>query len=316
MEGGYFDMNINLKKKISFIRRFNRYFTNVLGLLDNQILESGWSLSEVRVLYEIEKNDQCTSKMLAELLCIDTGYLSRIIKKFDKMGLLTKEKSSKDGRAQYLYLTSKGKEIIDNLNNSSDEQIAQLIKPLEVFDIEHLVQNMMSIETILTNGANIKLNDITIRTDIRPGDIGYITYMHGCIYQEEYEYSTVFEGYVAESFFEFIHNYNAAKDRLWCAEHSGKIIGCIGIAGHGERAQLRWFLLDPHYRGIGLGKKLLQESLNFAKAKNYKSIYLDTTNDLNKAINMYTKAGFVKVSEKPNNSWREDLTELEFEMQL
>lgn len=316
MVGGYFGMNKNLKNSVSIIRSFNRYYTNVLGLLDQYILESDLSLSEVRVLHEIEKTKQCTSRMLVDILCMDAGYLSRILKKLYEMGLLTKEKSSEDGRAQYLYLTSEGKEKMDDLNNSSDKQIAKMIKPLAEVDRNCLVQNMTSIETILTNGASIKLDDINIRTDVRPGDIGYITYMHGWIYREEYGYSTVFEGYVAESFYKFLLNYNPDNDRLWCAEYNGNIIGCIGIVGHGERAQLRWFLLDPHYRGIGLGRKLLKESLNFAKVKNYKSVYLDTTNDLDKAISMYTRAGFVKKLEKINNSWRENLTELEFEMKL
>jgi Transcriptional regulators len=314
--GGGFIMNKNLKHSISIIRGFNRYYTNVLGLLDQHILESDLSLSEVRVLHEIEKTEQCTSKMLADILCMDAGYLSRILKKFYKMGLLTKEKSSTDGRAQYLYLTSEGREKMYDLNNSSDEQIVEIIKPLAESDKKFLVQNMTSVETILTNGANIKLEDINIRTDIRPGDIGYITYMHGWIYQEEYGYSSAFEGYVAESFHKFLIDYNPEKDHLWCAEHNGNIIGCIGIVGFGESAQLRWFLLDPHYRSIGLGKKLLQEAINFVKEKNYQRVYLDTTNDLEKAISMYKKIGFVKILEKPNNSWREGLTELELEMKL
>lgn len=309
-------MNKNLKNNIGIIRNFNRYYTNILGLLDQYILESDLSLSEVRVLYEIEKTKQCTSKKLSEILCMDTGYLSRLLKKFYEIGLLSKEKSPKDARAQYLYLTSDGKEKINELNNSSDEQIAKMVTPLAEIDRNFLVQSMTTIKTILTDSADIKLDDITIRTDIHSGDIGYITYMHGWIYQEEYDYSPAFEGYVAESFYNFLLNYNSDNDHLWCAEHNGKIIGCIGIVGHGECAQLRWFLLDPHYRGIGLGRKLLQKSLNFAKEKNYKSVYLDTTNDLDKAISMYKKAGFVKRSEKANDSWRKDLTELKFEMKL
>lgn len=316
MVGGHFYMNKDLKNRVSIIRRFNRYYTNVLGLLDQHILESDLSLSEVRVLHEIEKTDKCTSKMLSDILCMDAGYLSRILKKFYKMNLLTKEKSSEDGRAQYLYLTAEGKEKMDELNSSSDEQIAEIIKPLTEIDKNCLAQNMTSIETILTNGANIKLEDIIISTDVRPGDIGYITYMHGWIYGEEYGYSTAFEGYVAESFHKFLLNYNLDNDCLWCAKHNGNIIGCIGIVGQGERAQLRWFLIDPHYRGIGLGIKLLQQALNFTKVKKYKNVYLDTTNDLDKAISMYTKAGFIKISEKANNSWREDLIELEFEKEL
>lgn len=309
-------MNKNLKNKVSVIRGFNRYYTNILGLLDQYILESDLSLSEVRVLHEIGKTEKCTSKMLVDILCMDAGYLSRILKKFYKMGLLRKEKSSEDGRAQYLYLTSHGRERMDDLNNSSDEQIAKIIKPLTEIDKNFLVHNMASIETILSNGKNIKLDDISIRTDVRSGDIGYITYMHGLIYKEEYGYSTAFEAYVAESFYEFLINYNPDKDHLWCAEHSGNIIGCIGIVGHGERAQLRWFLINPYYRKIGLGKKLLDKVLDFAKSKKYKSIYLDTTDDLSRAIKMYTKAGFVKKSEKRNNSWKENVTELEFELKL
>ncbi|PJI08155.1 MULTISPECIES: bifunctional helix-turn-helix transcriptional regulator/GNAT family N-acetyltransferase [Clostridium] len=309
-------MNKNLKNKVSVIRGFNRYYTNILGLLDQYILESDLSLSEVRVLHEIGKTEKCTSKMLVDILCMDAGYLSRILKKFHKMGLLRKEKSSEDGRAQYLYLTSDGKERMDDLNNSSDEQIAKIIKPLTEIDKNFLVHNMVSIETILSNGKNIKLDDISIRTDVRSGDIGYITYMHGLIYKEEYGYSTAFEAYVAESFYEFLINYNPDKDHLWCAEHSGNIIGCIGIVGHGERAQLRWFLINPYYRKIGLGKKLLDKVLDFAKSKKYKSVYLDTTDDLSRAIKMYTKTGFVKKSEKTNDSWKENVTELEFELKL
>lgn len=229
---------------------------------------------------------------------------------------LTKEKSSEDGRAQYLFLTTEGKARLDELNNSSDEQIAEIINKSPETDKNSLVKNMTSIETILTHGENIKLEDITIRTDIHPGDAGYITYMHGWIYREEYDYSADFEAYVAQSFYKFLIDYNKDKDCLWCAEHNGNIVGCIGIAGSNERAQLRWFLLDPHYRGIGLGKMLLQKALDFAREKKYKSIYLDTTNDLEKAVSMYKKAGFVKTLEKDNNSWREGLTELEFEMNL
>ena len=175
---------------------------------------------------------------------------------------------------------------------------------------------MTSIQAILNDGKEITIDDISIRTDIKAGDVGYITFMHGWIYKEEYNYTTAFEGYVAQSFFEFLQNYNPLKDHLWCAEHNGKIIGCVGIAGHEKRAQLRWFLIDPLYRGIGLGKKLLNYALEFAKEQAYESIYLDTTCDLEKAIGLYQKSGFIKTSEKPNNTWREGLMELEFEMKL
>lgn len=309
-------MNSGIRNSVKIIRRFNRYYTNILGLLDQYILQSDLSLSEVRVLHEIEKTKDCTSKMLSDILCMDTGYLSRILKKLYKWDLIIKEKSTKDGRAQYLYLTSNGKEKMNELNHSSDEQIIELIKQLPKVDQKRIVQNMTSIETILTLGNFIKLDDILIRTKIHPGDIGYITYLHALIYNEEYGYSEAFESYVAESLYKFLDDYNPAKERLWCAEHNGNIVGCIGIIDRGERAQLRWFLIDPHYRKLGLGKKLLLEAIRFAKEKEYESIYLITCNDLDTAISMYQKLGFEKISEEAHIIWRDDLTELTFEMKL
>lgn len=309
-------MQPKIQNEIGVIRRFNRYYTNILGLLDQDILNSDYSLSEVRVLHEIDQKGKCTSKYLADTLCIDAGYLSRMLTRFQKLGLLEKIKSDEDGRAYNLYLTSKGKKTIEILNSRSDEQIYSLINPLPDIARSHLIQSMTSIESILTSGKNIKPEDIKVRHNIKPGDAGYITYMHGWIYKEEYGYSTAFEAYVAQSFYEFLLNYDAGRDRLWIAEHNEKIVGCIGIVGHGERAQLRWFLLHPDYRGIGLGKKLLLGAIDFSRNVGYKNIYLDTTSDLEKALGMYQKMGFVKVSEKENHTWKNDLTELEFAMDL
>ncbi|WP_313344705.1 helix-turn-helix domain-containing GNAT family N-acetyltransferase [Sedimentibacter sp.] len=309
-------MNNKLKNEIGTIRSFNRFYTNVLGLLDQHILESTFSLSEVRVLHEIEKIEKCTSKKLSEILCMDAGYLSRILKKFEKYGMIEKRRTPEDARAYFLYVTQIGKEKMNELNACSDEQIFNLIHPLTEEEQSRLVRNMTSIENILTEGKRIKFEDITIRHDVRAGDAGYITYLHGLIYKQEYNYSIAFEGYVAQSFCEFLLNYNPNCDRLWLAEYYGEVIGCIGVVGHGDRAQLRWFLLHPNYRGIGLGKRLLNCALSYCREKGFKFVFLDTTNDLETAIAMYTKAGFIKVAEKKNNSWREDLTELEFEMQL
>ncbi|MGB4439568.1 MAG: helix-turn-helix domain-containing GNAT family N-acetyltransferase [Sedimentibacter sp.] len=309
-------MNDKLKKEVSIIRSFNRFYTNVLSLLDRHILESSFSLSETRVLHEIEKTEKCTSKKLSEILCMDAGYLSRILKQFEKYGMIEKHRDPEDARSYFLYVTRIGKEKMDELNSRSDEQIYSLIQPLTEENQTRLVRNMTSIENILTESKQIKSENITIREDVRVGDAGYIIYMHGRIYSQEYNYSMAFEGYVAQSFYEFLLNYNPNHDRLWLAEYYGEIIGSIGIVGRGDRAQLRWFILHPDYRGIGLGKRMLNGALSYCREKGFRSIYLDTTNDLDTAIAMYTKAGFVKVSEKKNNSWREDLTEIEFEMHL
>ncbi len=305
-----------MQNKINAIRSFNRRYTNILGLLDKDILDSDYSLSQVRVLHEIDKLEQCTSKYLSDTLCMDSGYLSRMLAGFEKSGLCIKQKSSEDGRIYNLSLTNKGKKTMEVLNLRSNEQIFSLINPLCETERSNLVKAMTTIESILTQGKNVKLDDIRIRHNIKPGDIGYITYMHGWIYRMEYGYSTAFESYVAQTFCEFLSNYKAGYDRLWIGEHNEKIVGSIGIVGHKDKAQLRWFLLDPNYRGIGLGKKLLQTAVNFSKETNYKSIYLDTTSDLDKALGMYQKMGFTKVFEKENHSWKDDLLELRLSMDL
>ena len=162
----------------------------------------------------------------------------------------------------------------------------------------------------------IPLEAVTIRTELRPGDAGYITYLHASIYTAEYGFRPVFEAYVLESFCPFIKNYDPKRDRLWCAEHNGNIVGSIAIVGHGDRAQIRWFLIDPRYRNIGLGKTLLTKAMAFAREKQYSEIFLYTTTGLDRALSMYEKAGFQLVSEKPNDIWRDGLKELEFAMKL
>jgi DNA-binding MarR family transcriptional regulator/ribosomal protein S18 acetylase RimI-like enzyme len=309
-------MNNKLKKDIDIIRGFNRYYTNVLGLLNQHMLKSKFSLSEARVLKEIEKIENCTSKKLSEILCMDAGYLSRILTQFEKSQLIDKRLSSEDARSYLLYLTKTGREKMGELNKNQDEQIFNLISTLSKKDLSNLVQNMTYIEQLLNGKKNIKLEDITIRHRMKAGDIGYITYMHGWIYKEEYNYTTVLEGYVAKSFYDFLVNYNAEKDRLWLAEHNNEIVGSIGIVGHGDRAQLRWFLIHPNYRGLKLGKRLMDEAIQFCKQKDYKTVFLDTTDDLDKAVSMYTNAGFVKISEKENHTWADDLMELELELDL
>lgn len=309
-------MQSKRESEVSAIRGFNRYYTNVLGLLNQKFLDSEYSLSEVRVLHEINKMEKCTSKYLVDTLSMDSGYLSHMLTSFQKSGLLQKKKSDEDGRAYDLSLTSEGRKVMTILNARSDEQINVMLKHLSDRERTQLVKDMTSVECILTGGKNIRLEDIKIRHSIKPGDAGFIIGMHGWIYKEEYGYTTAFEAYVANSFYEFLLKYDSGHDRLWIAEHYGNIIGCIGVVGRGENVQIRWFLLHPNYRGLGLGKKMLKDALDFCRDVGYKTAYLDTTSDLEKAISMYQRMGFVKISEKENHTWKDDLTELEFAMKL
>jgi len=155
--------------------------------------------------------------------------------------------------------------------------------------------------------------DVSIRTDVRPGDIGWIIYMHGWIYAKEYRYTLTFEAYVAKSLYDFALKYDPNRDRLWLAECHGEIVGSAAIVSRGERAQLRWFLLHPDVRGLGLGREMLDQALNYVKEKGFHSIYLDTTGDLTRALDLYARAGFQKVSEKENHSWAGSVLEIELE---
>ena len=164
---------------------------------------------------------------------------------------------------------------------------------------------------------DIKLNDITIRTNLKSGDIGYITYMHGVFHQRECGYGLSFESYVAEGLHEFYSNYNPDKERMWICEHNDKIIGSLLLMDRGnETAQLRYYILEPHYRGIGLGKKLMELFMQFLKEKNYKQCYLWTTNELEAAASLYKKYGFALTEEKETTDFGKPVKEQRYDLYL
>lgn len=159
--------------------------------------------------------------------------------------------------------------------------------------------------------------DIKIRNDLRPGDVGALIHLHGWIYAEECGYNHIFEAYVCKTFYDFLLNYSPQKDSLWFAEVNGQMIGAIAIVGHSAiRAQLRWFILHPAFRGKGIGKTLLSESIAYCKDKGYQQVFLETTEDQEKAIAMYMKVGFMKVAEHENKTWGKALVEQTFELKL
>lgn len=309
-------MKDNLKASISEIRQFNRFYTNYLGVLDKSYLDSEYSLSEIRVLYQISITPKCNLKILSNTFKMDKGYLSRIIKKLEKLGLLYKAVSNEDKRAQTITLTPAGKKTVRKLNALSDERILKQLNGLNQNQVNELIQNLIRVEALLTGSRDIIANDISIRTDLNAGDMGYIVFMHGRIYGEEYGYTSAFEGYVSEVAAGFLKNYDAGKERVWIAEHNGKIIGTIAIINGNSGAELRWFLIEPNYRGLGLGYKLLKAAVKFAKTVGYSKISLVTTSDLHKAMSMYESVGFKKVAERPNDLWKAGLKEVEFELKL
>ncbi|HBE77463.1 MAG TPA: MarR family transcriptional regulator [Firmicutes bacterium] len=304
---------------ISDIRRFNRFYTNIIGLLDQHILDSSFSLAEARILLEISQAEECTATKLMGQLKMDKGYLSRILKRFDNDKLIIKEKSPLDNRCSFLSLSEKGKKVFSKLNESSTQQIHSLIKDLSVEEQQTLVKYMKKTSQILSASTKptASIEEIKIRHDLKPGDIGYLIYLHGIIYAKECNYNHQFEGYVAHTLYEFIQGYQPEKDRIWLTELEGEIMGTVAIIGHSkDEAQLRWFLIHPDLRGVGLGRRLLDLALDFCRLKNYRRIFLMTTGDQQTAIKMYTKAGFVITEEHPVAMWGKSLNELRYEMAI
>lgn len=287
---------------IATIRRFSRFYTRVLGLLDSRLLSSEFSLSEVRVLYEIGTTPDCTAKMLIEWLNIDAGYLSRIMKKFEKSGLAYRVQSEEDGRSYLLHLSDKGKETLERMNGLSSDYVGQLVSGLSEKSQAELSASMKIIERTLSEDREPPA--VEIRTDIRPGDIGMLIHLHGWIYAQECGYNHIFEAYVCRTFYEWMEHYDPEQDRIWLAEADGRVVGSIAVIGKGEGiAQLRWFILHPDYRGAGLGKQLFEQATAYGREKGLRQIFLETTDDQKTAIRMYEKNGFRKTAEHVNEAW-------------
>lgn len=302
---------------ISSMRKFNRFYTGLIGLLDQHILDSNFSLSEVRVLYEIWHTEQCTAGKLTERLKLDGGYLSRMLKVFEENNIVIRKQSATDGRTWLLQLSAKGKRLMQTLDERSNEQIRQVLEPLPAAKQEEVAASMSTIEQLLSGKNDITLSDIVFRNELQPGDVGYLIYLHGDLYARETGYNLEFEAYVCKTFYDFLQSYDPAKDRVFLAVYRQRIVGAVAILGHSSYlAQLRWLLVHPDMRGIGLGKKLVTDALAFCREKQYKQVYLLTTNQQTTAADIYLKAGFKKTDIQPQQIWGHQLYEERYDLEL
>jgi DNA-binding MarR family transcriptional regulator/N-acetylglutamate synthase-like GNAT family acetyltransferase len=300
----------------SKIRSFNRFYTSHLDILSQHYLNSNYSLTEVRILYEISESKTITAQKITEILNLDKGYVSRILKRFLKENIIAKVSSPDDKRAFNIELSDLGKELLHSLNNKVDEQISQKIEKLSFFEKENLINSMHTVKNLLSESKPLR-SDITYRHEINPGDIGYIIYLHGFIYGNESNFSNEFEKYVIKTFYNFLENYSSQYDRIWMAEYNNKIVGCIAIQHQSaEEAQLRWFLLDPSFRGLGIGKKLLNDAVDFCQEKKFKNVFLLTTSMQDKALEMYKLAGFELTWSKEVQEWGKVFNEERYDLKL
>lgn len=310
-------MSVNLEV-VKEVSEFNSYYSSLSDLLNRHLAENNLSLSALRVLVKLKQDEeQNTAGKLIASLGIDGGYLSRILKSFETNQLISKRKSTADGRTWYLQLTVKGRKLLEILEESSTASICQLLGPLAPEQQHTLAGAMRTVRHILSDDSRININDITFRRDLQPGDAGYLMHLHGSLYAKEAGYNLEFETFICKTFYEFLEAYNSSKDQVFMAMHGNQIIGSIAVLGHSRYAtQMRWFLVHPDYRGLGIGQRLLNEALASARDKLFQKIYLITTSKQEAAISLFKKNGFRKSGEKHQPMWGLQLTEERYEIDL
>jgi DNA-binding MarR family transcriptional regulator/N-acetylglutamate synthase-like GNAT family acetyltransferase len=295
-----------LEQRIAAVRAFNRFYTRQMGLLQEGLYDSQFSLTEVRVLYELANHETITASELGQALGLDAGYLSRMLAGFQRRGFLQKEKSAADARQSLLRLTKKGRAVFAPLDRTSHDEIAALLQRLGISEQERLIAAMAAIQGVL--GEQTQSTQAYVLRQHRPGDIGWVIHRHGVLYSQERRYDEQFEALVAEIAARFIQNFDAKRERCWIAEKDGERVGCVFLVKKSQTvAKLRMLLVEPSARGLGLGKRLVEECVRFAKQAGYKKITLWTQSDLDAARGIYKKAGFRLVQKKKHHSFGHDL---------
>jgi DNA-binding MarR family transcriptional regulator/GNAT superfamily N-acetyltransferase len=292
--------------QISAVRAFNRFYTRKLGVLDQQLLKSPFSLSEARVLYELANRENPAAKQIGIELGLDPGYLSRIIQNFDENGLITRMPLPSDRRQYQLGLTAKGREAFAKVNRSSHDDVAAMLATLPRGEGQRLIAAMAVIERLL-GASDVASPPATLR-DPRPGDMGWVVQSHGSLYASEYGFDSSFEGLVAEIAAKFLSSFDASRERCWIADIDGVQAGSVFLVRHTDDvAKLRLLLVDPAGRGQGLGQRLVAESIAFARQCGYRKITLWTQSILLAARKIYQDAGFVLMATEPHRSFGQSL---------
>jgi DNA-binding MarR family transcriptional regulator/GNAT superfamily N-acetyltransferase len=298
------------------MRRFNRFYTRQIGLLDEGLLNSPFSLTQVRTLYELAQREQTTAVELCTALGLDAGYLSRMLSAFEKAGLIEKRNSPNDARQTLLCLTKKGRKAFEPLNARSNEQVSTMLSKLPPAKQEDLLQAMKTIESLLSPSPD-RPRSYLLRQH-RPGDMGWVVYRHGVLYSQEYGYDERFEALVAGIVSEFIENFDPARECCWIAEKDGENVGSIFLVKKSATvAKLRLLFVEPTVRGLGIGQRLVEECVRFARDARYKKVLLWTQSELTAARHLYQTAGFELVAKQKHKSWsRIDLVSETWELKL
>jgi len=300
------------------IRAFNRFYTNKLGILTKGYLDTSYTLTEARILYEMGARRRVSATELNRDLGLDPAYLSRLLKKFREAGFIDSEPDPADKRSQILTVTEKGQAEYETLGELSRQQIADELANVDEAGREKLIGSMQTIRAILDPQSAAPSPPVVIRPH-RIGDMGWLVEAQATAYAREYGWNDKFEGLIAEVAGKFVANFDPERERCWIAERDGKRVGSVLVAdGGGDVAKLRLLYLDPAARGLGLGRTLVEQCIKFSTLAGYKKLSLWTNDILSAAVHIYEKAGFRLVSEERHamfgpecngQTWELDLAE-------
>ena len=290
---------------IDAVRRFNRFYTRRIGVLREGLLGSPYTLAEARLLYELAQGGRATASALGRDLGLDLGYLSRLLQSLRHRGLVQAKRAAHDGRQSLLTLTAKGRRAFSVLNSRSRGEMAQMLKPLPEQELARLVGAMKTVETLLSGE---KTQAQILLREHRPGDLGWIVHRHGALYAEEYGWDERFEALVAEIAARFVKHFDAERERCWIAEMDGERVGSVLVVKQSRStAKLRLLLVEPKARGRGLGRRLVEECIAFARAKGYRKLALWTQSNLAAARAIYKQCGFRLARKERHSSFGYDL---------
>ncbi|MGL4621245.1 bifunctional helix-turn-helix transcriptional regulator/GNAT family N-acetyltransferase [Chroococcidiopsis sp.] len=302
-------------RHIETVRRFNRFYTRQIGVLQEGLLSSPFSLAEARILYELAHRDRTTASELTKELGLDAGYLSRILRGFTQQGLIDRQPSETDGRQNSISLTEQGQQAFTQLNERSQHKIGEMLSQISVANQSRLVEAMQTIEELLGTASNSK-TPYLLRSH-QPGDMGWIVHRHGVLYAREYGWNEQFEALVAGIVAEFIQNYDPKKEWCWIAEKDDEIVGSVFLVKKSDTvAKLRLLLVEPKARGLGIGTRLVKECDRFARQAGYEKIELWTNSILSAARRIYKAAGYRLVHQEPHHSFGQDLVGQTWELTL
>ncbi|HYF44252.1 MAG TPA: helix-turn-helix domain-containing GNAT family N-acetyltransferase [Ramlibacter sp.] len=301
--------------QIQAVRAFNRFYTQRIGVLD-PYLGSELSLTEVRVLYELAHRDQPTASELGRDLGLDAGYLSRILRRFESRGWLQRVPSPADARQSLLRLTDEGRTAFAPLQQKSRDEASALLAPLGPAARARAIEAMQTLQELLTPQAARPPRTVLLR-DPGPGDLGWVVQVHGEIYAREYRFTSEFEALVAEIAARFLRNYDPQHEKGWIAEIDGERVGSVFVVRKSATvAQLRLLILTPQARGHGLGGRLTDECIEFARAKGYRKLVLWTNGHLEAARAIYASRGFRLTHTEPYPAHGQDLVSETWELRL